>query len=145
MVNQRAYAARIRALQELQRAQGMDCVALVPGANLRYFTGLAGHLSERPLVAFFPASGGPAVALPALEVPGARALLPDDVQLLPYSDEEGHNIQDLVITPTAPLYVANFPSNYDELSLFANGLHCCTLPPPPVRLARPSNARLLKS
>ncbi|MCU0988976.1 MAG: TonB-dependent receptor [Xanthomonadales bacterium] len=38
-----------------------------------------------------------------------------------YSDEEGHNIQELVITPTAPLYFANFPSNYDELSLFANG------------------------
>ena len=38
-----------------------------------------------------------------------------------YTDEEGFNIQDLVITPTAPLYFANFPSNYDELSLFANG------------------------
>lgn len=38
-----------------------------------------------------------------------------------YTDEEGHNIQDLVITPTAPLYFANFPSNYDEFSLFATG------------------------
>lgn len=90
MVNQRVYASRIQALQELQKAQGLDCVALVPGANLRYFTGLAGHLSERPLVAFFPAAGQPAVALPVLEVPGARVLLPDDVQLLAYSDEEGH-------------------------------------------------------
>lgn len=38
-----------------------------------------------------------------------------------YTDEEGYNIQDLVITPTVPLYFANFPSNYDELSLFATG------------------------
>jgi len=38
-----------------------------------------------------------------------------------YTDEEGHNIQDLVITPTAPLYFANFPSNYDETSVFATG------------------------
>jgi Xaa-Pro dipeptidase len=90
MVDQRVYASRVRALQKLQKTQGLDCVALVPGANLRYFTGLGGHLSERPLVAFFPAAGQPALALPALEVPGARALLPDDVQFLPYSDEEGH-------------------------------------------------------
>ncbi len=89
-MDQRVYASRVRALQQLQKAQGLDCVALVPGANLRYFSGLGGHLSERPLVAFFPASGQPALALPALEVPGARALLPDDVQLLAYSDEEGH-------------------------------------------------------
>jgi Xaa-Pro dipeptidase len=89
-VDQGVYASRIRALQELQSAQGLDCVALLPGANLRYFTGLAGHLSERPLVAFIPAAGQPALALPVLEVPGARALLPDDVQLLAYSDEEGH-------------------------------------------------------
>ena len=90
MVDQRVYASRIRALQELQKAQGLDCVALVPGANLHYFTGLAKHLSERPLVAFFPAEGQPALALPVLEVPGARAFLPDDVQLPSYSDEEGH-------------------------------------------------------
>jgi Xaa-Pro dipeptidase len=84
------YASRVRALQALQKAQGLDCVALVPGANLRYFTGLAGHTSERPLVAFFPAAGQPVLALPMLEVPAAQALLPSDVQLLAYSDEEGH-------------------------------------------------------
>ncbi|HSJ53657.1 MAG TPA: Xaa-Pro peptidase family protein [Anaerolineae bacterium] len=89
-MDQRVYASRIKALQELQKAQGLNCVALVPGANLRYFTGLARHLSERPMVAFLPVAGQPALALPVLEVPGARALLPDDVQLLAYSDEEGH-------------------------------------------------------
>lgn len=38
-----------------------------------------------------------------------------------YSDEKGHNSQDLVIAPPEPLYYATFPSNYKELSLFANG------------------------
>lgn len=38
-----------------------------------------------------------------------------------YTDEDGHNIQDLVITPDVPLYFANFPSNYKELSAFATG------------------------
>lgn len=38
-----------------------------------------------------------------------------------YTDEDGHNIQDLVITPDVPLYFANFPSNYQELSAFATG------------------------
>jgi outer membrane receptor protein involved in Fe transport len=38
-----------------------------------------------------------------------------------YNDEDGHNIQDLVITPPAPLFYANFPSNYKETSLYATG------------------------
>ncbi|RFF26275.1 MULTISPECIES: TonB-dependent receptor [unclassified Wenzhouxiangella] len=38
-----------------------------------------------------------------------------------YTEEEGFNIQDLVITPDVPLYFANFPSNYEELSAFATG------------------------
>lgn len=38
-----------------------------------------------------------------------------------YTDEDGHNIQDLVVTPDVPLYFANFPSNYEELSAFATG------------------------
>lgn len=38
-----------------------------------------------------------------------------------YTEEDGHNIQDLVVTPDVPLYFANFPSNYEEISAFANG------------------------
>ncbi len=37
-----------------------------------------------------------------------------------YSTEEGFNIQDLVLTPSDPLYFGNFPSDYEELSLFGN-------------------------
>lgn len=38
-----------------------------------------------------------------------------------YTKEDGFNIQDLVITPDAPLYFANFPSTYEEISAFATG------------------------
>ena len=104
---------RVEALQRLQVANGVACVALVPGANLRYFTGLPMQLSERPTVAFLPADGPPAAVLPVLEAAAAQAYLaelsfyPDDrrdrrsvrtegregeggVRLFPYGDEEGH-------------------------------------------------------
>jgi Xaa-Pro dipeptidase len=84
------YPSRVKALQSLQKAHGVECVALVPGANLRYFTGLAMHLSERPAVAFIPAQGPVTMLLPVLEAPAARTRLPQDAHLLTYSDEEGH-------------------------------------------------------
>jgi Xaa-Pro aminopeptidase len=84
------YRSRLAALQHLQASHGVECVALVPGANLRYFTGLAMHLSERPAVAFIPAEGPVAVLLPVLEAPAARACLPQGARLFTYSDEEGH-------------------------------------------------------
>lgn len=84
------YAKRVKALQELQAANDIACVALMPGANMYYFTGLATHLSERPTVAFVPASSPPAILLPELEAPAARAYLPADARLFTYRDEEGH-------------------------------------------------------
>ena len=85
------YGSRMRALQALQEANGVACVALVPGANLHYFTGLSSHLSERPSVAFIPAEGPLAILLPELESPAAKAQLPADARLFTYRDEEGHD------------------------------------------------------
>jgi Xaa-Pro dipeptidase len=84
------HAERIRALQRLQSANGVECVALMPGANLRYFTGLTTHLSERPTVAFVPTEGTPAILLPELEAPAARAQAGPDWPFFTYRDEEGH-------------------------------------------------------
>jgi Xaa-Pro dipeptidase len=81
---------RLEALQQLQAANGIACVALVPGANLRYFTGLTAHLSERPTVAFVPVEGSLTLLLPELEAPAAKARLPQGARLFTYSDEEGH-------------------------------------------------------
>lgn len=38
-----------------------------------------------------------------------------------YNEEDGHNIQNLEVTPQVPLYFANFPSTYKETSAFATG------------------------
>jgi Xaa-Pro aminopeptidase len=84
------YTYRLEALQRLQIANNVACVALMPGANLRYFTGLTPHLSERPTVVFVPAEGTAAVLLPAFEAQGAQQYLPAGTRLFTYRDEDGH-------------------------------------------------------
>ena len=81
---------RRRALLSHQTAQGLDCVAIVPGANLRYLTGLDVFLMERPTIIFFPVEGQPACLLPTLEEGAAREKLPFDARWFVYSDEEGY-------------------------------------------------------
>lgn len=76
-----------RLRQEMER-KGLDCLALVPGANLFYLTGLSFHLSERPIVALFPVDAPPAIILPALEEP--KVASPGSaLQTYPYTDERG--------------------------------------------------------
>lgn len=58
------YQARLAKL--LQQADA-DVVALVPGPNMVYFTGLHFHLSERPTIAFV-SSRGLSFVIPQLEV-----------------------------------------------------------------------------
>ena len=60
------YKARQARLRE---AAGVDAVAIVPGANMVYFTGLHFHLSERPIVALFTPDGDLSFIIPELEVP----------------------------------------------------------------------------
>jgi iron complex outermembrane receptor protein len=38
-----------------------------------------------------------------------------------YTEEDGHNIQELVLTPPDDLFFANFPSTYEEYSLYGTG------------------------
>ena len=81
---------RLQELRQQQAAHDLDYVALMPGANLRYLTGLNLSLYERPVVFFFPREGHPASVVPALEAPGIEAHLPFEAELFAYSDEEGH-------------------------------------------------------
>lgn len=82
--------SRLDRLNDLMRASGLDAVALMPGANLFYLTGLSFHLMERPTVAFFPVDRPPAIVVPALELikleqPG----LPVALEPFSYTDAEG--------------------------------------------------------
>ncbi len=63
-------AERLHNLRELARAAHTDYVALVPGPNLVYFTGMHMHLSERPIVALIPADDAarPILIVPFFEV-----------------------------------------------------------------------------
>jgi len=80
---------RVAGLAARQRKAGIDCVALIPGPNLRYLSGLDLFVSERPIVAFFPLGRRPAVVLPALERGRAEAMVGNAVDFYPYTDEEG--------------------------------------------------------
>ena len=84
-----AYAARQDKVRELDFA----AVVLVPGANLRYFTGLTFGLSERPILAFITSTGITstelALVLPDLEVPQLSAHPELSPRVFPWSDEAG--------------------------------------------------------
>ncbi len=58
---------RIDKLVERMFHHGLDCVAIVPGPTMIYLTGLDFHLSERPIVAFFPKTGKPTLVVPKFE------------------------------------------------------------------------------
>jgi len=80
---------RMQQLEHMQ-ATGIDCVAVVPGPNMVYLTDMHFHLSERPVIAFFPASGGPVLLAPgfeALKIEHAAQRM--DWRVFTYSDEDG--------------------------------------------------------
>jgi Xaa-Pro aminopeptidase len=58
---------RIAKLLQLAAQANMNAVAIMPGPNMPYFTGLHFHLSERPTLAIFPVQGQPALICPALK------------------------------------------------------------------------------
>ena len=81
---------RLQELCQQQETYGLDYVALMPGASLRYLTALNLLLLERPIVFFFPREGQPAAIVPTLEVRRVEADLPFEAEFFVYSDEEGH-------------------------------------------------------
>lgn len=80
------YAARRAALQTLT---GTDAIAIVPGANMHYFTGLDFHLSERPIIALFTQTDT-AFIIPQLEVPQLTRQPDLEPRLFVWTDAEGY-------------------------------------------------------
>ena len=58
---------RIAQLLQIAAQSNLNAVAIMPGPNMQYFTGLHFHLSERPTLAIFPVEGQPALICPAFE------------------------------------------------------------------------------
>ena len=68
--------------------RGVDAIAIVPGANMLYYTGVHFHLSERPIVAIFDQSGA-AFIVPELEVPKLAARPDLEARVFTWTDTEG--------------------------------------------------------
>ena len=76
-------------LRQLAQAADLAAVAIVPGANFRYLTGVDLHLMERPSILFVPVAGEAVVILPSLEISKwQNANLP--AQVIGWRDDEGY-------------------------------------------------------
>lgn len=81
---------RLQQLTAQILANGLDGIALVPGPNMVYVSGIHSHLSERPIVLFIPADDEPAIVIPTLEAMKARAAGIADGRIFAWSDDEGY-------------------------------------------------------
>lgn len=81
---------RLKKLTKEMLAHGVDGIAVVPGPNMAYLSGIHSHLSERPVVLFFPTDDDPAIIIPTLEAMKARdvGMRPD--RIFEWTDEEGY-------------------------------------------------------
>lgn len=84
------YAGRLKKLKEGTLAQGLDAVALVPGSNMIYVSGIHSHLSERPIVLFVPVDDEPAIIIPMLEATKAADAGIPGHRIYSWNDEEGY-------------------------------------------------------
>ncbi len=83
------YKTRQHALQAVRERLGLDAIAIVPGANMVYFTGLHFHLSERPIIAFFD-ENGLSLIVPQLEVTKAVERPDLEARVFEWRDRDGY-------------------------------------------------------
>jgi Xaa-Pro dipeptidase len=84
----------------------LDAIALNAGPSLTYLTGLYFHLSERPILGLFTATGAPVIILPELEA-GKVSGLPFPIQAYPY----GENPETWQAVVQEGLQAARIPGN----------------------------------
>lgn len=81
---------RVNRLGKQVLAHGLDGIALVPGPNMLYLSGIHAHLSERPIVLFIPADDDPAIVIPTLEASKARSARIPEHRIFAWADQEGY-------------------------------------------------------
>ena len=81
---------RLDKLRAIMRKEGLDIVALIPGATMRYLTGGVHYVMERPIVLFIPLDGQPVAVIPQLEVPLFEAKQ-IDLRIVSWTDAEGYD------------------------------------------------------
>lgn len=80
---------RLSRLQQEIPAHGLDGVALMPGPNMIYVSGIHAHLSERPVLLFVPADDEPAIVIPTLEAMKAEMAGIPSERIFSWSDQDG--------------------------------------------------------
>jgi Xaa-Pro dipeptidase len=81
---------RLKELRKQILAHGLDGIALMPGPNMVYLSGIHAHLSERPILLFIPVDDDPAIIIPTLEAVKARSAGISEPRIFAWRDEEGH-------------------------------------------------------
>lgn len=80
--------SRLQTLEHIAAQAQVDAIALIPGANLQYVTGIDFHLMERPLVAVFVPGRDAVAVVPVLEQARlAECGIP--FELFPWADGDG--------------------------------------------------------
>ena len=82
------YARRVAKLQRESKSRNLDGVILVPGPNLRYYTGINSILMERPFLLLVPNNALPHLVAPTLES-GPYRTGPLRVEVHSWTDNEG--------------------------------------------------------
>jgi Xaa-Pro dipeptidase len=102
--------------QALLRASELPFVALVPGANMIYFTGWHFHLSERPTIAFISAEGCHIIVpeLEATKLDGASF----PVQTFVWNDTDGYQDAFAQAVQTLGLQTGNFGVDGQTMRVF---------------------------
>ena len=87
----RLLTQRLENVRQRLTAQGIDCLALVPGSNLRYLTGMDFVLLERPFITFIPAdeTTEPVLVIPELEVTAWKRGAPFETRVFAWGDKSG--------------------------------------------------------
>lgn len=81
---------RLNRLTKEILAHGMDGIVLMPGPNMVYLSGIHCHVSERPILLFYPADDEPAIIIPSLEAMKARDAGIPEARIFAWSDDEGY-------------------------------------------------------
>lgn len=82
------YHARLANLKKRIGEKDLNGVILVPGPNLRYYTGVHSLLLERPYLFFVPKSGNPHLVAPKLES-GPFLRMVNHIEIHSWTDNEG--------------------------------------------------------
>lgn len=82
------FAERLERLKDGLEEEGLRGAIVVPGPNMRYFTGVNSLLLERPFMLLVPAEGEPHLIAPALEA-GPYGECPLPMKIHTWTDSEG--------------------------------------------------------